>query len=156
MLWTIELDDEVLKLAEQGLSYSRIADTLNKQLGISITRSAISGRVNREKFLPRKEKKSTRPAPLPPKPMITKPKSPYFNPKITASLCRSNIPVMGKPRLIPIYELEHNECHWPVDESEEGVHLFCGQATVEHHSYCRHHTREAMPEWRWPENRGRR
>jgi|SRR6185437_12322262 len=43
-------------------------------------------------------------------------------------------------RHIQLFELEANECHWPVNDPSIGQsHRFCGWSTLSGHRYCTHH-----------------
>lgn len=49
-------------------------------------------------------------------------------------------------RRVRLHELERCECKWPVEEIEEGVHLFCGLPRQLERAYCdKHHALAYRP-----------
>jgi hypothetical protein len=63
--------------------------------------------------------------------------------------------------MLAIEELDRSTCHWPLDEFERGVFLFCGEAVDPSRSptmrcYCPRHATLAYQSVRAPSHYGER
>ena len=146
--WTDGEIAQITRLIDEDMTASKIAAALGK------TRNSVIGIVHRQKLKlhrnsggggghSRKKKEGdvkqsripgvlaepTKPAG--PKPLAEPP--PDIHP--------------ARMRRVPLADLNHNECKWPVDydPSAVGHHLFCGKATEIERSYCDHHGARAAP-----------
>ena len=50
----------------------------------------------------------------------------------------TDLPLSPRPSGIPLEYLGNRDCRFPVSQTQDGVHLFCGQP-VERGSYCACH-----------------
>jgi hypothetical protein len=124
--WSVGEIEKLRALIMRGLPFSKIADILGR------TRNACIGRSHRIDDLPKVEK-------------VKKPPPPPKEKKVRAlkkKRERGNIimfpePKSQKPKRLTILDLSVGQCRYPIDESKDGIHYFCGQNAVG--SYCEKH-----------------
>ncbi|NTA80761.1 hypothetical protein G6L13_09715 [Agrobacterium tumefaciens] len=149
-----------------------IASALSQQFRVTISRSAVISHYNRHasklvdvpltgtpkrNLKPKSEisvpKQQTKPAAVP----SDKPKKPsslllrsgghFAQPVLVKPLAKP--PVQEQPLTAPeplrlkLYQLERNQCHWPVEGYRENT-LFCGAATGEQDFYCPCHRKMSI------------
>ena len=145
-----------------------IAHALSQQFQVTITRNAVISHYNRHASklvevpltgTPNRETKSCAAAgqkrPVAPTP--AKPKKPsglllrsggHFAQPVLVKPAATP-PVLAQPLTAPeplrlkLYQLERNQCRWPVDGDRENT-LFCGAATDEQESYCPCHRKMSI------------
>ncbi|MER8540282.1 hypothetical protein NKH17_12585 [Mesorhizobium sp. M1334] len=153
----------------ENLSATQIAYRLARQRGCAVSRNAIIGIVHRNKVLaaiglsgPSGKPSAGSPVPQAPSvPRAPKPEARLHPGNIRSKKeARALDPVFAPParrpvdglkphaydaaaRHIPLEELRHGECRWPVNNAAQGEkHLFCGKA-ASLSSYCPHHALRA-------------
>ena len=116
---------------------------------LGCTRHAIIGVYQRRPELKtthplRVANKDTAPKHLPTGPKVRKAKSMSGLHWKSTKVSPDPLPIEPAPpleaRRVRLHELERCECKWPVEEIEEGVHLFCGLPRQLERAYCdKHH-----------------
>jgi hypothetical protein len=131
---------EVIPMIEAGKTAAAIAEAFG------LNRNQVIGRLHRDQRLvdvwtriasKRTFKKSKK---------VAKPVAP----SIETPIEETSAPVEEKPRLVrpkplklPIGDLAAHQCRWPVDQDQDGIHLFCGAATDPFDRYCPYHLSKA-------------
>lgn len=147
-IWTEQQDALLREMHQEGYSASLIADSINRQHGTAYTRNSIIGRKYRLglKGHARQAEKTKAPTPrhgrsgsrarnrkvtlaktaehlnagcLPPQP-ATEPGRSYPSPDSGPAHLSSDSAPIG------LMDLTNTTCRWPVSETPEGEHLFCG------------------------------
>jgi hypothetical protein len=127
--WSVGEIEKLRALILRGLPFSKIADILGR------TRNACIGRSHRIDDLPKVEKvKKLPPPPPPPKEKKVKP---LKKKRERGNIIMFPLPKSQKPKRLTILDLSAGQCRYPIDESRDGIHYFCGQNAVG--SYCEKH-----------------
>ncbi|RWQ12372.1 GcrA family cell cycle regulator [Mesorhizobium sp.] len=162
--------EEILAIAgwlRDGLSASQVAGRLATLRRRPVSRNAIVGIVHRNKTLAAigfsgapclpsaGSKRAAKPAPKVAGPRLhagnirgkkeARALDPVFAPPRPRPVDDSIPPRAydAAARHVPLEELRHGECRWPVNDAAHGEqHLFCGKASG-FGSYCPHHARRA-------------
>ena len=132
--WSLGEIEKLRALILRGLPFSKIADILGR------TRNACIGRSHRIDDLQKVEKvKKLPPPPPPPKEKKVREKRKPRCGKTTEKIDRKSADVIlfKKPKCLTILDLSVGQCRYPIDESKDGIHYFCGQNAVG--SYCEKH-----------------
>jgi GcrA cell cycle regulator len=129
-------------LRTEGLSSSQIATVLNAELGLSLTRNAVIGRLARSGLSILSGWRGGRKAASQ---RIKKPRQRKklaaeiieFRRKEAPDIVDAQIPVEQRKSLI---NLGPRDCRWPVGEPQDADFFFCGAASDDGCSYCPSHT----------------
>lgn len=158
--WTPEADERLKQLLEQGMSCSQVADMLQREFHVSLSRNAVIGRAHRIERASGKKlsravapKKATPGAPRAGKPVVIAPRSKpapsmagdtggFRMPKVRLKYRPRKVPELKPGRVCGIVEL--TGCKWAVgfDQHVAGGHLFCN-AELHDERYCEFHARES-------------
>lgn len=153
--WTADRIETLRKLWADGVSASHIADRLG-----GVSRNAVIGKVHRLRLhvhpnaldadAPRKPPASRKKRQLvkPPKPKVKplvgqaqfarKKPDPVKMAEVKKIEDRPPPSSMPSPLLVRLFELNHNDCRWPV-QGEKSNTLFCGRNIEPGCSYCPEH-----------------
>lgn len=150
--WTPERDELISKLWEEGKSASEIAH----EVGHSVSRNAVIGRIHRLGLSRRRANYILRPAPKRQRPATTRPLEPkpfkMSKPSAVRQLLRE-LPTEPLPAqdataaTVSFNDLEAHHCraitveHLPFDGDAK---IYCGQRKTPGSSYCECHTRRYM------------
>jgi GcrA cell cycle regulator len=151
--WTMEVTARFLELLRiVPNTMQTIADQLNAEFGLKLSRSAISGRLNRLGLrMPKQPDDET-----PPTVEITcvEVKPDQFH--IEMRPRRPPRPRKPKPPPPPgkltIYDLTGTTCRWPMSEIDDmPPYLYCGHRSLDGLPYCSEHCARAYtaPHMRW-------
>ena len=152
--WAPEHSDALREFLARGMSYSEVADAINKKFGTCYTRNATIGRGRRMglgvperaedwlRQLPlgsaRKLSKTVPKALLACRPEKRNKQSVEVEPAEPLKLRCVGI----SPRLLPLTELDDGECRYPYGGDREGeAILFCGHPCLAGSRYCAPHFR---------------
>lgn len=113
MIWTDEMDERIEAMHRDGRTFLAIADAMNLALGLSLSRSAIQGRLARLERWRRAADLKVLPVKL------TKP--------------------LGQPA--ELLDLDPDGCKWAVDENHahHGRHIMCNAHRHDGSAYCWKH-----------------
>lgn len=124
----------VRKVWHDECSASTLADAITRETHSKVTRNAVIGLYKRNPGIRASH------------PLRGGTKG---TPPISEKAAKQWIPALGlaydeASRHVLLYEVGHNQCHWPVNHAEPGEkHLFCGHGTVAGATYCDHHQARA-------------
>lgn len=158
--WTEAADERLKQLVEQGMSCSQVADVLNGEFRVSLSRNAVIGRAHRIEHATGKKlsravapKKATAGAPRAGKPVVIAPRSKpvpsmagdtggFRMPKVRLKYRPRKAPELKPGRVCGIVEL--TGCKWAVgfDQHVAGGHLFCN-AELHDERYCEFHAAQS-------------
>ena len=124
--WSLGEIEKLRALILRGLPFSKIADILGR------TRNACIGRSHRIDDLPKVEKVKK-----PPPPPKEKKVKPLKKKRERGNIIMFPAPKAQKQKRLTILDLSAGQCRYPIDESRDGIHYFCGQDAVG--SYCEKH-----------------
>lgn len=133
--WTNERVGHLKRLHAEGKSASEIAAIMG-----TISRNAVIGKLHRLNLYDTGTPKPKA------KPFIRTPRRPTkkADPVKVAEVVQIEravaAPVLSKPLFLKLFELERNDCRWPVS-GEKANTLFCGNKVVSGCSYCEGHHR---------------
>ena len=134
MIWTEQMLTRLYHLCRKtpALSFATIVQTMNEELGLTLTKNAVIGKAHRMKT--GKQPFTPRLVVLPPK--IDAPIAPPLAPLI---------PGLG----LTIYQTNHNTCKWP--NGDRPPYLYCGHRVHAGEVYCKRHCEMAYatPRMRW-------
>lgn len=125
--WLIHgIVERLKKLHENGMSFSQIAETLNSEFDVKLTRHACIGKSHRLKL-------ANRPTPMPPLHRPTNQNRP--KPTLVKIVCDP----------IPIEWLGHDDCRYPISElHDRPPYLYCGRKTFNDSSWCQAHYKKCF------------
>lgn len=141
-------DVEIARLREHhanGLSSGRIAAEINKEFGLSLSRSAICGKINRLGLVSPKKPSVTQAAARERRRQTSK-----FNRKSERAMPAATEPVRVRDDPLPLdprfacmlIELENENCRWPYGDPDAVAFRFCGRIGADMKNgapYCDHH-----------------
>lgn len=135
--WPDAANDRLRQLWAEGLTGRRIAEIINAEFRLGVTRNSVIGRVHRL-GLP------SRQSPIKAPPPGWKKKDPRRLPRkpsgVSASKTAPAMPEKPAPAPAPKIDRSGRTCQWI--EGEPRLRQFCGQPCQEGSSYCPgHHTR---------------
>lgn len=148
--WTEKQIKDLRELWDQGLSAGQIAARFS-----GVSRNAIIGKARRLGLSSRKNMqirpraKMIAPPKASVKPLVRDPRRPVkkADPVKSAEVKRiENRPApmdMPKPLFKHLFDLNHNDCRWPVS-GEKASTLFCGHPSEPNCSYCAGHKRMSV------------
>jgi GcrA cell cycle regulator len=148
--WAPDHSDALRELVAKGLSYSEIAKTINERFGTNYTRNATIGRSKRMGLAGSAKPESPRRVPpkaSQPRPHRVRHTRIAANPQPIPDVAKRAEPIklhcVGiRPRLIPLVDLEPDDCRYPYGGDKEGEAItFCGHPRREGSSYCSSHFR---------------
>jgi GcrA cell cycle regulator len=163
--WAPEHSQALREYLAKGMSYSEIADAINSRFGTADTRNATLGRGKRmglagpdwpedEPKRPPKAKTPRLKTPRPKTPKAPRLKAPGLQEPCKRRPAEESPPspalerseavklrcVGITPRLLPLVELEANDCRYPYGGDKEGEAItFCGHPRLAGSSYCAPH-----------------
>jgi GcrA cell cycle regulator len=163
--WAPEHSQALREYLAKGMSYSEIADAINSRFGTADTRNATLGRGKRmglagpdwpedEPKRPPKAKAPRLETPRPKTPKAPRLKAPGLQEPCKRRPAEESPPspalerseavklrcVGITPRLLPLVELEANDCRYPYGGDKEGEAItFCGHPRLAGSSYCAPH-----------------
>ncbi len=132
MSWTDERVDILRKLWGEGKTAAEIASELG-----GVTRNAVIGKAHRLKLSNRvspiqQNKKSVKTAAKTPEKKIKK-RAPEQN----------NVHIDHDRDLVPLMDLDHSMCRWPVGDPQDKAFGFCGDQNISGLPYCSDHAKVA-------------
>jgi GcrA cell cycle regulator len=148
----------VLHADAAQFSASVLALMLNQEFGLSMTRNAVIGQINRL-GLPHRVRKAA--APRPPRVPRTRTSDGRVVREVATvpDITDQQIPFEQRKMFL---ELEPRHCRWPVGDPDEPGFFFCGATRLDDHSYCaghhrrsRNYTRPAARHFAFPDQRSR-
>jgi hypothetical protein len=145
--WSDADREKVVDLIKSGHSRAEIGTATG------IGRNAAAGRIFRDAQLrelsrSRQQEQAAKPKPEPKERRMSalkfkRPAPPAAAPRTEAPKVLFQTRQIPKPeaRRIPLFELQANECNWPVaaDKTAIGGQLFCGATTEEKRGWCPYH-----------------
>jgi hypothetical protein len=144
VIWTPQLDERLRELHGQALPFRQIADTMNADFGLSLTRNACIGRGRRIGLNPRA-------SPI----LRSKPykRRSHKRKKVTVQTPVISIDLHCAPPIAPgaltMLELGTNTCRWP--SGTRVPYSFCGEPVHGDRPYCQKHCKMSYqrPEKTW-------
>jgi GcrA cell cycle regulator len=128
-VWTDDRVDRLEKLHAQGLSMSQIEHAFKDDV-VTITRSAVIGKLHRLGLID-----TTRTARVVPAPIVEAPKpSPAH---------AGPVAVLDDGARVTVLTLSDRMCRWPIGDSKESEFHFCGHGRKVGSPYCDEHCRKA-------------
>jgi GcrA cell cycle regulator len=145
--WAPEHSDALRELLTRGMSYSEVAEAINRKFGTCYTRNATIGRGRRMGLdVPGRQDDRPRPPPRNRAPKlstlrVSRPEQSCAQPAEVVSADPVKLRCVGiRPRLLPLTELDDGDCRYPYGGDRDGeAILFCGHPRLAGSRYCAPH-----------------
>lgn len=136
--------DQLKALVKAGRSCTEIAETLNREFGLNVTKGSVAGRIFRLRLAGdatlRSQGVRRRGKDAQPRKRSHKPAEPRARKSVPLEL-KHGIVCVGFPLDIVELAMTRGRCHWPLWQDTDGHYdrLYCGNEAMTGCSYCAEH-----------------